>query len=105
MLALGARRVILLSSRRMCVPSMFRRFNVTEVLYSEGSVFRRFYIPKVLCYKGYMFRRFYVPKGHSVCSENTLTTTLFEPKSSDIKLSKLVGLKDVYFSQIVLTPL
>ena len=44
--------------------SMFQRFYVPKVLYSEGSIsvypdcsmFRRFYIPKVLCSEGSMFR-------------------------------------------------
>ena len=52
--------------------SMFRRFNVPKVLYSEVSIFRRFYAPKVLYSEGSMFRRFYIPKV--LCSENPLPT-------------------------------
>ena len=52
--------------------SMFRRFNVPKVLYSEGSMFRMFYVPNVLCSEGSMFRRFYDPKV--LCSEYPLPT-------------------------------
>ena len=56
-------------------PSMFRRFTIPKVLYSEGPVFRRSYVPKL---RGSMFRRFYVPKV--LCSEGSMFRRFYVPK-------------------------